>query len=91
MNKYSKQKLNKRNKNIAKQTKQLSTTFNIDNILIVCFTTSVNEAFSPISSKFSTESMPKCTHISLYTRGDHFPTLVNKMVKINGRVRISKY
>jgi len=45
MNKYSKQILNKRNKNTAKQTTRISTTFDI------CFTISVNKAISPISNQ----------------------------------------
>ena len=41
MNKYSKQKLNKRNKNTAKQAKRISTKFDIY----------VNKASSPISNQ----------------------------------------
>ena len=33
MNKYSEQKLNERNKNTARETKRIGTTFDVDNCL----------------------------------------------------------
>jgi len=45
-NKYNKQKLNKRNKNTAKQTKRIGATLETEISLIVCFTISVNKAIS---------------------------------------------
>ena len=62
MNKHSKQELNERSKNTAKQTKRISATFGINNCPFSPYLSI--ERFRRLATKFFfTESMPKCTHI----------------------------
>ena len=71
-NKYNKLKLNKRNENTTKQAKRISTTFHIASASAYLLI----KRFRRLASKFSTESMPKCTHISLHIFFDIAPNIL---------------